>query len=514
MTSNRFNWASAEKVLTLAVGVSIVIVLVLQLSSLYVAPVHNSQLWFGDESWLMNEYREQMTSGVFSHPGAIASSVQLGNPFPFTAMWVTSFLYGGTALLFDHANLVNVGRTVSALIALAVVAILLWRSSSQSLLPALAAVGMMISCRSFLYASHCARYDIFSALVILIVLLYLGSREVLTNKELMIVGLMLGSSLLISAHPFAILALPIAYAALRTSWNPIKLAPFFFSVIFVLAVLYGLHFLTQPALPSAPNVTYSVGDQPILHPFSKSFQRHNLTRKYELLRDHAFPVFLMLGVIVAGAARAARAQRKLLVLWTLPVVGWFFLEGGALSYLVYILPGLALACTAVFQSCGVGLRSVVTIGVLALLTNSAGEALQALSVGSTLTKEMEAAIKKSEPYLQDMPVIAMNAAVSLLESDPVRAKIGVYSTHFVLLPLVPQRSRPLLGSLLLFNRQDHPDFNWEAPILRSEIHDPSVVLTGQLLDAGRSYFEPLDGSQDTLLLQRLDLDTFIQHYRR
>jgi hypothetical protein len=503
-----------EKTLSVVLGLCIVAVLLLQLSSLYVAPIHNSQLWFGDESWLMNEYREQMTSGVFRHPGAIASTVQIGNPFPFTTMWITSLLYGGAAKLFATSNLVDVGRTVSAGIAMVVIAILLLRAKKESLLAVLTGVALLISCRSFFFASHCARYDIMTAMTVLILMRYLSARDQLTQREFMVVGLAIGAGLLVSLHTSVMLAIPVAYAAVLTSWHPIKYTRAVLSALCVVAVLYLIHLITQPALPSVHDVTYSVGDQPILHLFSKSFQRFNLTHKGGLLLDYAMPFLAMLAILVAGMVQGPSLHRKRLFLWVTPIVGWFILEAGPVSYLIFMLPSLAMGCVMAINRFDNRIRIGLGISCIVLLGFSASDALQAREVGGQLAREMSTAIEFVKPHLREEPAIVMNAALSLLESDPKHARIGVFATHFVLLPNIPSRSNPMPGSLILFGRHCIPDFNWEAPILRSEIHSPDLKLTGQFLDAKRSYFSRLDGSQDTLLLQHIDFDTFLQHYRR
>src|SRR5687768_13556874 len=112
-----------ERWLGWLLGAGVLVLLVLQLMSLYVAPIHDSYLWWGDESWLMNEYRAQMSTGVFRHPHAYGSSIFIGNPFPFTSMWLTSLIYGSASFVFSGLSLVEAGRGVTIVLS---IALLVW----------------------------------------------------------------------------------------------------------------------------------------------------------------------------------------------------------------------------------------------------------------------------------------------------------------------------------------------------------------------------------------------------
>jgi hypothetical protein len=507
------NWEKIERVGCIILGLAILVVLVLQLSSLYVTPIHNSQLWYGDESWLMNEYREQMSTGVFRHPGAIASTLQIGNPFPFTSMWITSLLYGGTANIFASSNLVDVGRTVSALIALAVVALVLWRVGKESMISALCGIALLVSCRSYLFASHCSRYDIITAATVMIGMMYLSNREKFSAKEFLLVGLLFGGCLLVSAHAFAMLALPVAFIALRNQRSPFKLAPMVLACLGVIGSLYLIHLLTQPSLPSTHDVTYSVGDQPIMQPFSLSFQLYNIQQKIKLVIKFALPLIIMLTVILVANYRGSSKSWSNILFWSLPVFAWFFLEAAAPSYLIYVLPALALGTALGTHRLSRGGRIVTLVVCVVMLLFASQDALQARRNGKQLTQNVRLAIDIARPYLGDQPLITTNPGLSDLEND-LAFSGRVLTAHFVLLPNIPQRTVKKEGSLMLFVKDRDPYFSWEVPILRSEFKNPNLVLTGQYLDAKTSYFKPLDGSQDTLFVQRLDLDTFLQHYRR
>jgi hypothetical protein len=503
-----------ERALAVFLGIGIVTLLIFQFSSLYIAPVHDSHLWWGDESWLMNEYREQMTSGVFRLPAAIASTVQVGNPFPFSAMWITSVLYGGVAKLFPHENLINVGRTVSAFLSIVLLTVMLLRTSKISLISALTAIGLLVACRSYLFASHCSRYDMISALAILLLMIYLDRWDTLSNRQVALLGACLGAGLMISLHVPVILSLPVAYCALRSVKAPARLGALVLPALSVIGVLYLGHYLTQPTLSTAKDVTYSVGDQPILHLFSKVIQRGNLNHKFGLLQDFAATIFLMLIIASFGLVKGSSEHRKRLVLWLLPLVGWYFLEGGPVSYLIYMLPCVAIASVIAIKEFPRKLRVGLTAASLFAVAFAINDAVSAKVVGSQISRELATAIAMADKSLGTDPVICMNPALSILQSDTERINYGVYTTHFVLLPQIPERSQTRPGWLLLFDRASTTSYTWEAEILRSEILTPSHILLGRFLDAGRSYFTHLDNIQDTLLLQRVDLNTFLQHYRR
>lgn len=504
-----------EQVLLLLLGVSLAIVLALQLSSLYITPIHNSIIWWGDESWLMSEYKEQVASGVFRHPDAFASVIEVGNPFPFTAMWLSSIVYGGPAGFFASLNSVDVGRTITMLIALALLVLLTQQHKRLSIKSILIGVALLISCRCFLVTSHSARYDMFSALWILAVMLYIDRKQSLKERECMIAGVAYGLGLLVSSHVAVILALPIAFHLSTREFSLKKCLVFAGSAGFVVALLYVIHIVTQPSIDGLHSITHNVGSQPILHPLSWLVQRHNLLHKFNLLKDWGWPVFLMLIVISAGVLLPKAAFRKRMIFWILPVAGWMFLEApGPVSYLIYMLPPLAFATIIAVHHLPRIAVYVATVGALIVLYAAGIDAISARKVGSVLRAEMQQAIPKIRTALGAGPIISMNASLSSLQSDPNLVGREVYSTHFVELPLVRNAVERLPGNLLLNISSSIPGFSWEALPLRGEIVNPALTLHGRFLDVNRSYFEPLDSSQDTIFLQHLDLDTFIQHYRR
>src|SRR5947208_2169201 len=56
-----------------------VIILGLQLLSLYTTPRPDCDRWHGDETWLMREFQTQMTEGVMRYPEAVGATIGIRN---------------------------------------------------------------------------------------------------------------------------------------------------------------------------------------------------------------------------------------------------------------------------------------------------------------------------------------------------------------------------------------------------------------------------------------------------
>ena len=477
------------------------VLLVVQLSSLYVAPVSNSYLWWGDESWLMAEYREQVTTGVFRHPDAYGSSLWIANPFPFTAMWLTSLLYGGLSLLFD-ATALEVGRTVTAIlaVALALLAYLSMRKLGVERLNAACAVVLLISSRTFFLTSHSARYDILTSIAI-VVLLYVISRSSSSqgSGEHALKGILLGGSLVISVHVPLLLALPVLYwlwtARVRVRHNLVLVV----TAMLTVGMLYLIHNITQPALSGESNLSENLKTIPFLRPLSWSVQSSNLEQKFALLVQLAPQFFVFL--IAAGTGLFTAKDKRLIVLYCLPFPGWLLLEpAGPSSYLIYFLPAFAIASAHAIRDINLRRIGAAIVLLISLTFISLGirDAASAYEVGSQLTTANARAVREALAVAGEAKVIAMNPALGHRE----RAA----TTHFVELPDRGARRLDGPGYLLAYNSSILPGFMWEVLPLRQEITSPALVRTGQFLDVGRSYFAPLDPALDTMFLQPVNLN--------
>jgi hypothetical protein len=200
-----------------------------------------------------------------------------------------------------------------------------------------------------------------------------------------------------------------------------------------------------------------------------------------------------------------------MVLLGLPMLGWLlFQPAGPSSYLIHFLPCLALASAIGINSILVGTWQGSLVGAIALGAAGfgIGDAITAGQVGRELTEQHASALSTVKTVTGEDPVIAMNPAQSFLESH----KQG--TTHFIELPNRDAKQLPGSGYLLTYNSSISPGFMWEVLPLRAEITSPQTMLTGQFLDVGRSYFDPLDRREDTLFMQRLELSGLYRRHIR
>lgn len=495
-----------ERWLTLLLALSCILLLGLQLGSLYVAPIHDSYLWWGDESWLMNEYRAQMTSGVFRHPLAFGSSLWIGNPFPFTAMWLTSAIYGLATLSFPSVTIVSIGRTVTAVLAILLV-IVLWRKGRSLALPVLSVMvglALLISCRTFLLTSHSARYDIFTALVLLLIVFHFAERlEAGRATHYARLGILCGSSLMVSVHVPLLLIFPVIYFLVAQRARVNDWLQLVFGASLSAGVLYLLHLVLQPTLTGETNLSENLRTIPILRPFSWSVQTSNLAQKWDsviVLAPQILGMLIACAMIVRCSA-VTRSYKSSVLLLMLPMIGWLLLEpAGPTSYMIHFLPCLALATMMAVQTMLVGIWQRTAIVILALLSIGMGirDAVVAAEVGRTLTNEHREALLQVEQHTASAHIVAMNPAQSYLTNIAA-------TTHFIELPSRDAARLSGDGYLIGYNSSIDPGFMWEVMPLRSEATSPELMLTGRFLDVGRRYFKPLDQRLDTLFLKKLDL---------
>jgi hypothetical protein len=109
-----------EEILFSAMLLLATAIFLLDVQSLYTTPIPDSYLWWGDESWLMIEFRNQILHGVFSQPYALGSTLTHGSGIVFGNMWLTALLYGLPASMIrpETMDIVLLGRTITTICAI------------------------------------------------------------------------------------------------------------------------------------------------------------------------------------------------------------------------------------------------------------------------------------------------------------------------------------------------------------------------------------------------------------
>src|ERR1035437_2380583 len=168
-----------EGLATAIVALLIVIVLVAQARLLYIFPQPDSARWWGDETGQMIELRTELHDGFARIPTGLGSSVAITNGLVRGNSWLAAAIYGVPSIIFSNdADLVSIGRTVTFILALLLLFLMygLMRTLRAPPLLALFALLLLVSTRSFFFASHAARLDMAAGATVLAFTWYLASR--------------------------------------------------------------------------------------------------------------------------------------------------------------------------------------------------------------------------------------------------------------------------------------------------------------------------------------------------
>jgi hypothetical protein len=520
-------WSFLE-ILLLAI---IVCLLVLQMRSLYVSPIADSYLWWGDETWLMLEFRTQIMEGALRHPLALASSLSHGNGILFSIMWVPAVLYGAPAALLPTVDIVDVGRTVTAALSilLLLAVYVLSQRIGSSRTSSLFAVLLVLVSRSFLLTSHSARYDILSALAITIgffAAIHLARKRSLTATHAYLCGVLVAASLLITVHVTLALGLTMLVAVAMASGvgtrfsNVARYTAGGLSVVFVVLLIFwmvGNRTLLMGG--SANGYALNLQDVPVFRPLSRSVQLANLDQKltrFARLAPGMFAVSIL--CLLAGVAFFRRNLRAFLrpvpVLLGILVLSWVLIESSAPpSYLIYILPPLALTLSRAITDWSRKPWTNHTLGTTALLVSifAVRDAriteTRGLEVSSNNEQAVDAALRTTHTIATPL-VVVFNPGIHVAIRD---TSVRVMTTHFVEFPDSIQSAWQAMQQehadfVLLYKSPVLPDYMREVgPISEMLAKHGSLVhqQTGRFTDIGRSYFGKWPGTPDTIQLYRL-----------
>ena len=512
----------------------------MQMLSLYTTPIPDSYLWWGDESWLMIEFRTQILEGIFRHPYALASSIEHGSGLLFGNMWVPALFYGiPAAVLRNHAvDIITIGRSVTALLAVTLLLStyeIIYKLTSERII-ALFGVILLLSSRSFLFTSHSARYDILTALAILIGIylsLQLIARDELKWRQAALIGFGTAATVLITVHVTITIGLAVfASVLLCSSGNRTQNAIAFIgsSLLFIL-LLIGLSELRgQLSLfgGSAQNSYYlNLHDIPAFRPFSRSVQVANLVQRWKIFSALGLGYLITLLALVAPALYGLWTKRfsfhitSHVTILLIAIASWLLFESSApTSYLIYILPPLSVAIALSVHTLlphPAGRWLIIPTGVILCLFGFA-DAPFSHSVGASVSKQNEKAIDAALAMVeQENPnsrplVLAFNPAVHRVLRD---TNVRLMTTHFVEFPQASElevRStqdiilKENVQYILLYRSAIKPDYMREAQPIAAVAHSMGTLVfedTGYFTDIGRSYFSTTMGLPDTIQVYRL-----------
>ncbi len=523
-----------RKILPLLLLLLAAVLLVSQLRSLFVFPESNSLRWFGDETWVMTEARQQITTGVVRYPLAIGSQLEYGKGMVLGMTWLSAVLYGLPAWIAGH-DPVAVGRCVTALFAVLLL-VALYSSSRMlgaSQMASTIAILLLISTRSFFFASHSARPDLFAGMLVLLAVAigvkYSERIPTMTHSQLWWFGygaVFLFLAVSSSIHLLTLLA-PLALIFFFWFTQPLRRMRAALNsmagVLSMLAMLTLVYYLANSSLELFPKSASQFHDVlhsiPILRPFSRSVQVANIVTRIRQIIAEA-PIVLLLPVIVPFIWR--RGDRHTFAIASLLVgLSWLLLEGAEINYLIHLLPvmflGLAIALSRLTERWKYAWIPSLAIAII-VFTLGWGDSIRALANGSVIdasnreaARVIESQIAESWPRASKPRVLTEPPLLDRLSQD---TSIQIMTDHFLSFPL---RLEPLdsffarehVDYAVLYNSQSYPK---DRP--RDDPFYQRVARSGQLIaryigesgDVGRGYFDHTDWS-DTLLLFKLGAES-------
>jgi hypothetical protein len=479
-----------------------------ELLSLYTTPLYDSYLWWGDESWLMLEFRSQILTGYFHHPFAYGSSLHATSGLLFSNMWLTAVVYGLPAALMQSVDIVSLGRTITAVLAAVLLGATYWsaRRAEAGRTAALLAVVLVVTTRTFFLTSHSARYDILSALAILIFVtrLLVLSRRGLTVRDAFLVGLAFTGSLLVSVHIMLALAFAVPLVILLRSDHTLpSIRSFAFGaaipviVFLIIAVASGAHSVF--GYTGSSGFFSQVQNVPALRPFSRSVQMANLLQRLDMALRLAGPLTLLSVCALIVAMIPGFRRRHSLPMWWLPlsiIVSWLLFESSApTSYLIYIVPVVAVSASVLLSTLPPLVLAIVAAVPVALLPFSI---LNAESLGNTLTTYNDASVGEAIAHIRTDPKPGPVLTINLGVHELLNAGLPIMTTQFVEFPASSLSPDSVLRQnnvhyMLLYQSPLHPDYMREILPLTRIAHDRGTLVFSRaaaMTDIARDYFAP------------------------
>ncbi|MEO8872579.1 MAG: hypothetical protein ABI444_07890 [Candidatus Kapaibacterium sp.] len=526
--------------------ISIVVLLIEQTRFLFVYPIPDTAMWFGDESWMMLLGRGLIKTGSARFPEALGSTLFHSTGLIVGSLWGYALLYGapgywwGHSVMFGHAfTLVEIGRIVTLLVSLVTLYYTyhIARQLDIAKTYAIACVLLITTCDAFLFSTHSARSDGLTGLGVL-VLLSMCLRAIehqVRNKVLrpgwwFSFGLIATGLLSFSQHHMTTAALFCVYAAWKLGalkhWR--QFAAMIAGATVIVGALLAIYFSSMGDISmygSHRSLQYQniVGSLPVFHPFSVAVQWINTYLRIRQFMMEAWPVGLLLAVGVLYWMLIARPRPRIRI--AQPKVAFFLVatfwlvmscmlfEGPAVFYLIHLLPWLAIAAVLLAERAvrrfinGKARRVVIIVAslfVVCAITNAFYHAEMFGNVGATLTQAHSAAVSEllAKTYtLGKKPLIATaQQGVNYVDRD---TNVRLMTYHFLLFGLENVSPIEVIDSEhvdYLLTYTGRPD---DAMQSAADSYGTLVATSiGHYTDLYRDYFAPNWTHLDTLRLYR------------
>ncbi len=536
-----------ERHAALLLAAMIVIALIAQARLLYSFPQPDSARWWGDETGQMLELRTELQNGYASIPTAFGSSVAITNGLVRGNSWFAAAVYGVPALIFSNiADVVAIGRTVTFVLSIVLLFVLyrMLRAYDVPRMFALFAVLLLLTTRSFFYASHAARLDVAAAIALIAFVWYLSScYEALkqmkwtpTARWYFGYGVSVVLFTTLSIHLLTLLGALSLYTVIRfgTFRKLSTLASAVSGAVVMIGILIGIYAISGAPFSlygpsSAPNQFQSVAAElPILRPFSRSVQVANIIERFHGLWLEA-PQFLILvfSAIIIRFIIHSTVQKSNRETWIsgtaiVIVVAWLLFESPALYYYIQVLP-LFIVVLMVGISRRWKLNSVtflilisisMVLGYLGIIDSIHAERIsRAIDEGNrTALAEAVDSIRNDTHFAVPPVVLAQNPAIAILEND---GRVRLMTAHLISFPTSSEAIAKVLQKLdanyiLLYAARDGSIYSADYHALRPIADSLGTVMfrkPGILFDVNRDYFSSDalrdNRSLDTLILYKI-----------
>ncbi len=530
--TNEHRESVLRRALPLVMLAVVAVLFALQLRSLFIFPEPNSIRWFGDETWLMSEARQQIATGTVTYPLAIGSQLAHGKGLVLSLTWLSSMLYG-LPILVAGGDPVLAGRCVTAVLAsiLLIALYLASRRLGASRVASIVAILLLVSTRAFFFASHSARPDLLAGLVVLLVVVFFTrtSRQLLARNDArwFLSGAAMAFLAVSSSIHLVTLLLPVtvyfvAQGTKMTGGAMKRLSAFAWYAAgagSMLGLLAFVYFITTGSLtlfpPSAQSGQFHdvLSAIPILRPFSRSVQEANLVIRLKQFAAEA-PIILILPLIIPFVLDWKRSQRPLATATIIVVLCWLLLQGAEINYLMHLLPLLFLCLSiAITRMAGRWKNSIWVFASVAALAFLAGvrDSGAARASAVPIDDSNRAAVHYIENSIastwrgQGKPIVLTEPpTLDRLSQD---TSIRVMTDHFISFPEQAQPfdslfQREQVDYAVLYNSPSYPKIRSMNDPFYQAVGRRGLIIarfTGKSGDIGRNYFNHSDWS-DTVLL--------------
>lgn len=525
------------RILLLLTGV----LFLLQCLSVAVFPIPDSLRWYGDESWLMLEARTHIATGVLRFPEAVGSTLAVNKGFLLGMPWISSLLYGLPVVLAGAtADVVVTGRIVTLVLAVLLLIVLYRTMLRLSIPPILAALGLLllVSSRSFFFASHSARPDILAGLTVLSVICYCTDptriNSIRSSRWWFFFGAALSFIALTSSPHLPPLLAPLGVVALFFFKSANKTKAWLYSIVgavSVAGVLVFLYYVLSGDLSlfgihRAHNPFESVsGELPLHRPFSRSVQIANILIRLSTMWDEAryFLIALLLALaafLLPSVRKQVRVSReRRFVLWSVLSLSfsWLYLEAAGKLYFLHVFPIYIIFIALVLSTLSSSLWKYLSIVGLLLFGIGLQDAFTARSAGEKIAHGNIAAVHQLADSIQQISqrehivkprVVTEPAAVDqLLQYPNVRTMTTHFISYYDTVHTIPEMVKMYDARFaILANTPSWSEARYKEPFFRTidSIGRRVTVVSGTLFDFDQEYFTPQkESGTDSLILYQL-----------